>query len=118
MKGIEVVNTSSVVKNITSIYDRRKAAIYALALRYAAMAINEFRDRQGTGEFWTNQTTTALKTMFTKAFIDGDAVGFLMAHAVEYGPYLELANNGQNQSIIHIMGKYAPMFIDAVKKLY
>jgi hypothetical protein len=41
-----------------------------------------------------------------------------MAHGVEYGPYLELANNAQNQSILPIMSKYAPLFIEAVKKLY
>ena len=113
-----MADVRKVKQNIISIYDRRKAAIYALALRYAAMAINEFRERQGADEFWNNQSTQALKRMFTKGFIDGDAVGFLMAHGVEYGPYLELANNAQNQSILPIMSKYAPLFIEAVKKLY
>lgn len=113
-----MADVKKVTQNITNIYERRKAAVYMLALRYAALAINEFRARQGGGEFWSNQSTQALKRMFTKAFIDGDAVGFLMAHGVEYGPYLELANNAQNQSIVPIMSKYVPLFIDAVKKLY
>jgi hypothetical protein len=119
MKGIEMAaNTKKVVSNIINIYDRRKVAIYALALRFSAMSINEFRDRQGAEEFWKNQSTQAMKRMFTNAFTGIDVVGFLMAHGVEYGPHLELANNGQNQAIRPIMNKYAALFIAAVKELY
>lgn len=107
-----------VIKNISNIFERRRAAVYALALRWAANTINYFRSHQAGNTFWENRTTTAMRLMFTKAFIDGDQVGFLMAHMVEYGVYLELANNGKNEAIRPTMSRYSRLFLDAVKKLY
>lgn len=113
-----MANELNVFNNIKNIFKRRKMQIYGLALQYAALAINDFRKRQGSGEFWNNQTNTAMNTMFTNAFIEGDTIGWFMSHSVEYGTYLELANDERHAAIRPIINKWGPMFISAVKKLY
>lgn len=109
---------NSVKKNITDEFSRRRAAVYALALKWATAAIREFRGRQANNYYWNNQTTIAYRTMFTTGFIDGDEIGFLMAHAISYGVYLELANNGRNQAIRPIMNAFAIFFTSDVRRLY
>jgi len=111
------MSVESVKKNIGFIFERRKAAIYALSLRYAALAINYFRAEQSGGRFWNNETKTAKDTMFTNAFIEDDVIGWFMAHDVEYGPYLELANNRQNEAIAPVIKRFAGRFFRDVKEL-
>ncbi len=48
--------------------------------------------------------------MFTKAFIDGDEIGFLLAHGVDYGVYLELANDRAYEVIRPVITELAPDF--------
>ena len=123
----------SVPDNIKKIIEQRKVKLYALSLSYAGKAINIFRQRQAggnskndfrqsqvgsNGAFWANQTDQALKKMFSNAFIDGNEIGFFMSHGVEYGVYLELANDRQNESIRPIMLELAPEFFKAVKEIF
>jgi hypothetical protein len=115
---IDRPSLNSVKKEIVDLYTRRRAAVYALALLWAARTIREFRQRQANNYYWNNETTTAWRTMFTTAFIDGDMIGFLMAHAISYGVYLELANNGRNQAIRPLMQAFSVFFISDVRRLY
>lgn len=112
------MNEDVVAKNIGLIYERRRAALYALCLKYAGAAINKFRADQRSGRFWNNRSGTARDTMFTDAFIEGDVIGWFMAHMVEYGPYLELANNGRHQAIRPIIAEFLKPFLDDVEKLF
>jgi hypothetical protein len=112
------MNEQKVIANIKEIYRKRRAALYALSLEYAAKALRSFYLKQRGGAFWKNRTNTALNTMFTRAFIEGDVIGWFMAHAVEYGPYLELANDGLHEAIRPTVMIYFPQFIRAAKKLF
>lgn len=112
------MNEAAVAQKIGLIYERRRAALYALCLRYAGAAINKFRADQRSGRFWSNRSGAARDLMFTDAFIEGDVIGWFMAHAVEYGPYLELANNGKNQAIRPIMAEFLKPFLNDVQKLF
>lgn len=107
-----------VVRNIINIYDRRKAGIYAFSLEYAAIALRYFRQVQSGGGFWENQTTEALNRMFSDAFMNKNEVGWFMAHGVDYGVYLELANDRRNESIRPTIQRFAGRFFNAVKGLY
>lgn len=114
---------NEVKKNILSIYERRRSALFALSLFYAGLAINYFRESQPSGfgvrgKFWTNQTNQARDRMFTDAFIEDNVVGWFMAHGVQYGTYLELANNRQNEAIRPIIQRFAGRFFRDVKKIY
>lgn len=112
-----------VTQNIKAIYERRRAAVYALCLEYAARALEWFHDIQppiqdSFGAFWRNQTAQASNRMITDAFIQGDIIGWFMAHTVEYGPYLELSNNRQNEAIRPVVNHFAGFFFEDIRKLY
>lgn len=107
-----------VKNNIAGIYERRAAGVYALSLEYAAIALRYFRQVQSGGGFWTNRTSEALNRMFSNAFRSGNEVGWFMAHGVDYGVYLELANDRRNEAIRPTIQRFSGRFFQAVKGLY
>ncbi len=86
-------------RNIADAFDRKIAAGFALLEDEAIRTIREFNDLQAGEEFWQNKSFQAKDRMFTEAFKQEDAIGFFMAHGVQYGVYLELANNRKHQAI-------------------
>ena len=112
-----------VKSTIRDIYGRRLAALYALALASAGYTIRSFRARQpaargARGKYWTNRTGQAAARMFTRAFREQRQIGFLMAHGVPYGVYLELKDNRRNEAIRPEIEKQAPRFFEEARKLY
>lgn len=106
---------------LVSIFERRRAYLYALSLAYAGRTIQRFRAQQPAasglrGAYWTNQTGQAAARMFTKAFLDGESVGWRMSHGVDYGVYLELANNRRNEAIRPLVEAYGMAMIAAVRR--
>lgn len=117
------MNVTRVKQKIKGIYDRRISAVYALALHYAAIAINYFTSVQpsspGTsGLFWTNRTGQAAARMFTNAELTANSISWFMAQGVQYGVYLELANDRRFAAINPIIKRYAGRFIQDVRKIY
>ena len=113
----------NVKKNIRDIYELRRAAVYALCLEYAARALEWFHDVQppipdSFGAFWHNQTGQASARMIADGFIEGDILGWFMAHTVEYGPYLELSNDRRHESIRPVINHFAGYFFADLRKLY
>jgi hypothetical protein len=85
--------------NIEKIFERKVAAAYALCQDEALRTSQDFQAHQAANQFWENRTNQAMDRMFTEPFKTEDAIGFIMAHGVEYGVYLELANNRKHQAI-------------------
>jgi hypothetical protein len=56
--------------------------------------------------------------MFSNAFIDGNDVGWFLSHGVQYGVYLELANDRQNEAIRPIIRELLPQFKKDVEELF
>ncbi len=110
--------TGQVKNNIADIFARRQAAVYALSQRYAELAIQYFRSEQGRNAFWINQTHQAMNRMDAKAYLEDEILGWFMAHGVEYGPDLELKNNGRHQAIKPVVDKFSQEFFAAVKELF
>jgi hypothetical protein len=108
----------TVVNNITSIFERRKAAVYAKSLFYAARALQDFRSRQGGNEFWQNRTGTAKDLVSADAYQKKNIVGWVLAHGVQYGVYLELANNRKHEALRPMINKWSKPFFEDLKKLY
>lgn len=103
---------------IKEIYLRRKlAAVYALAQAFEAKALDDFFKRQLNDEFWDNQTGQALSRVFGFAFRRRDAIGFRIAHGVEYGVYLERANDRKHEAIRPIVFEWGKQFIEAAREL-
>jgi len=114
----ELADSKRVVNNITKLYELRKVKLYALAVDFAGRALNQFKYEQDGDKYWDNQLNNAKNTMFAKAFIDDNDIGFFMSHHMIYGIYLELANDRQNEAIRPTMMHWAPLFIVEAKKLF
>ena len=114
----EAQDINNVINNIKNIYSKRRAAVFAISLRYAGLAINYFRTEQAGGRYWENRTNLAKDLMFTDAFVEGEVVGWFMAHGVQYGVYLELANDRMHESIRPVIQRYAGRFFRDVKELF
>ena len=111
--------TAKVNNNIDAAFKRKRAAVYALCLHYSALALKYFRAEQTGNRFWTNRTNLAKDTVFTSAFREGeDIIGWFMAHALQYGVYLELANDRKHESINPVIHVFYPLFRDNLEKLY
>ena len=116
-------DVTKVIQNVRSIYERRRAQVYALCLDYAGIAIRYFRQVQpakpGTwGEFWHNQTGVAALKMHTDAEMKENIISWFMAHGVSYGVDLELANDGARQAIRPVIQRFVGRFYRDLKKLY
>jgi len=123
-----------VSRNLGIIFAKKRAAAFALCLYYSGLILAEFREQQvvgpgggswidryngqGVGRYWNNQTETAAKTVFADAYSDGDEIGFFIAHLVEYGVYLELANNRQHEALKPLIEKYYPLFVKDLQAIY
>ncbi len=108
-----------VSRRIRSIYERRRLAVYALSLSYAARALNYFRQNQDDNAYWTNRTHPgAMDRVFADAQIEGDIVSWFIAHGVDYGIYLELANNRQNEALRPTIVHFFDDFKKDLESLY
>lgn len=112
-----------VKENIVGIFERRKAYTYALCLGDAAYAIAEFRREQpggigAVGRYWTNRSGQAAIRMFTRAFKDGDVLGWRMSHGVSYGVYLEVCNDRRHEAIRPIVAERGAKTIEKARAFY
>lgn len=112
------VNVDIVVGNIFGIFERKKVALYALCLYWAAKSLEEFNRRQSAEEFWVNQTYQAKDRVHSDAFKEVDVVGFFIAHGVHYGKYLEFAKSGRNAALWPVVKSVLPFFMEDLKELF
>jgi hypothetical protein len=110
--------TAAIKAKVKQTYDRRRSAAIALCLHYAGMALQRFRQKQASNKFWDNQTKVALDTVFSDAIVTDGAVGFFLAHLVEYGVYLELANDRKNQALVPTVMAFYSRFHCDLEALY
>lgn len=96
---------------------RKMAATRALADNFAQAAVNDFFDRQLGDEFWENRTGQALSRVFAFGFKRQGGVGFRMAHGVDYGVYLELANDRRHEAIRPVTFEWGKRFLENARKL-
>ena len=103
---------------IEEIYARKKIAAYALCLHYSALALQYFRAEQAANKFWTNRTYLAMDTVFSGAYKEYNLVGWFMAHTLQYGIYLEKANNEKHAALNPIVNHFQPYFMYQMRSLY
>lgn len=114
-----VIGIQTVKKNISEIFERRIAALYALCLYFAAKALQEFIYLQTSNNFWINRTGQAKDRVFADAFRESDSVvGWFLAHGVQYGVYIELANDRKHEALRPTVERLLPEFLESVKKIF
>ncbi len=104
--------------NLKAIFEKKIASLYAYAKNLAEEALQEMQTEQAGNEYWNNETSQALQRLFSDSFLEDDSVGFFLAHGVEYGVYLELANDRQNEILRPKAEKYALKFKLFAKELF
>lgn len=109
-------------KGILAIYARRKVIVQQLCSYYASKALEAFRrqqtSKQLSGTFWTNQTVTARNTVFSGVEAYKQFYGFFLAHKMQYGIYLELANNAKHEALRPIVLSLYNDFEKDLKELF
>lgn len=113
MEGIEQVK-----RNIEDIYERKIKSTIDLCEWYSARAIQVFRKFQVYNEFWNNQTGIAYAKVFAENYYVNDEVGWFLAHAVEYGVYLELSNDRKHEALRPIVETLYPEFMKSLKEIW
>jgi len=108
--------------NIGAKMEKTKIALIALAESHRGAMQDEFLSNQSAGQgvvgkYWTNRTSDARNRVFSEVINKADAIGFFMAHGIDYGVYLELANDRQNEALRPLIEKYGRMFIERVRAL-
>lgn len=107
-----------VKRQIKKIYNRKKRAALAVCLLYAARAKERILQLQGMNRFWTNQTGVAKNLIFEGVIKTKKEFGWFVAHGVEYGIYLELANDRKHAVLLPTIVRFYNRFIEAVEKIY
>lgn len=118
-----VSGVNEVKQKIRSVYERKRMAVYGISLEFAAMAWEYFMRQQPPrpnepGNFWHNRTAQAAARVFFEAFMTGNSIGWGGAHGVDYGVYLELANDRKHESLRPIIQRYVGRYLLRIKELY
>ena len=109
---------SKIADNVKEIYKKRRALVVALSISYSQRALNLFNAKQGNDEFWNNQTFQAKDSVFAEEINTNSFVGFFIAHAKDYGVFLELKDNRKNEALRPIINALYPDFIKDLKRIY
>lgn len=105
-------------KNIGGEFIRRLSALYALCDFYHAKALDLFRKEQAENLFWTNRTGIARDMVFGGTKVTKKYASWGLAHGVEYGVYLEMANDRRFESLRPIIMFLEPEFVQDVRRLF
>lgn len=111
-------SVAAVKSNVQKIYNRKYNAALALCYEYSGMVLNSFLQQQSRNKYWTNRTYVALDTVFSRVIVEKDVVGFFLAHSVEYGVYLELANDRKYAALAPVVMNFLPRFERDLQEIY
>lgn len=82
---------ANVVNNLHDWADRQRDEVVRLANVWAGT----LQGRAQLDAKWTNRSGLARGGLFGSTEVDGDKVFIRLSHSMEYGVFLELANNGK-----------------------
>ncbi len=82
---------SEVQRNLDAWAKRQRGAVVVLAKNWAGQL--ERRAKQNAP--WTDRTSNARNGLFGSTAVEGNQVFIRVAHSMEYGVFLELANDGR-----------------------
>ena len=109
---------AEIKKNIGGEFVRRLNALYMLCDYYQAKAVQMFREYQAENMFWTNRTSTAYSTVYGGVTKKKEFVAWGLAHKVEYGVWLEMANDRKHESLRPILSVLEPEFMKDARDIF
>lgn len=102
-----------VIANLARWVDRKQAAMVALARRWAGDLEGQMRVKAP----WTDRTGVARASLFSDVRLGPDELSIILAHGVDYGVYLELANNGKYAILWPTATANAPDIVASYQRL-
>lgn len=107
----------------TILKERRVAQLEALNRYYATLVINYFFQVQKPGidkpgKFWYNRTAQAATRMFSRAFREGNEIGWFLSHGVDYGVPLTLANDRKHDALTPIVKRFLGRYLNDAKRIF
>ena len=117
---MSAVNDSRTVSTtLIGIIEGREKSIRASAGAHLGATLKAFHERQPSGqgvegEFWNNKTSEAANAVFGETYRTKTEIGFFLAHGMDYGIYLELANNRQNEVLRPLIEEFGAKFLKSV----
>jgi len=109
-----------VIRNLRAWGEQRKAEGIMLAQDWARKLEAQMKEEQAQEKYWKNRTHNALNGLRGEVIVSkgGDEVIIALAHSVEYGPYLELANDGRHAILKPTLDAAIPEIYADYKRLW
>ena len=104
----------AVQRNLQAWADRQRAEVVLLAQRWAGTLEAQAK----TDASWTDRTSNARNGLFGVTEIRGNEVIIRLGHTMEYGVFLELANEGKYAILKPTINSAAPRIFDSYRKLW
>lgn len=108
------VGSKQVSKNLDDWASRQRWKVIQLAKEWAG--ILEARAR--TNAPWRDQTVNARNGLFGSVFVSKNEVNIVLGYSVEYGIYLELANEGKYAILKPTLDAAAGEIMQSYRKLW
>jgi hypothetical protein len=108
-----IVPPSVIVAGLESYEKRLLAAVFSLA-EYFAARMQAYAQQNAP---WTDRTTNARQGLRAKAIQTATAVVIVLATTVEYGKWLELANQGRFATLLPTLETHYPQILAALRRL-
>ncbi len=108
-----MAGSNEVNRNLRAMSDRHKAALYALSQRYAA----QMEAYAKVNARWQDQTSLARKGLFGYSMSRNQSLITRIAHTMDYGVYLELANQGKYAILLPTVKRFVADFIEDAQKV-
>ena len=83
--------SAGVNKNLSDWADRQRGAVIMLAKVW----VGKLEGRAKSNAKWTDRTSNARNGLFGTTEIAGNEVKIYLGHSIDYGVFLELANEGK-----------------------
>lgn len=106
--------SNEVKKNLQAWADRQRAAVIALANTWAG----QLEGRAKAAAPWTDRTGNARNGLFGSTEVKGNEVKIRLGHSMEYGIFLELANDGRFAVLKKTVDAAIPEISRDYKKLW
>ena len=106
-----------VKRNLQTWADRQRAAVIALANNWAG----QLEGRAKAAAPWTDKTGNARNGLFGSTEVTGmtrNEVKIRLGHSMEYGIFLELANDGRFAVLKPTIDQAVPEIYDSYKRLW
>jgi hypothetical protein len=103
---------------MNQIFDARRVKLVAYCTLLAGLALQSMQEIQIDNGVWQNETSQALLGLFSGVIDEGEVVGFFVAHMMEYGVFLELANDRKYEILRPTAERFALLLKLYAQELY